>query len=392
MGRASKPFRPLALMKSSGSDVQRPKGRLLTGGVAVVADPHLRRVSLHQPRLLLGEGRAQRGHHALHAVLAKGHGVHVALHQHQPPHRTLLRGEVQRVEAHALVEHRRLRRVQVLGLGVAHGPPAKAQHPALGVDDGKHHPPAEHVEKLVLPADHQTRLLQEARLVALLLQMMQKAVPAFGRSSEAEAADVRIVEAAPVEVVQGVRALVCPQQSVEEFGGGTIRFIHLLPFVAADANLPRLGASLRKLHVGALRQEPHRVHELHPLQIHHKVDDRAALMAAKAVVELGFGVHGEGRRLLVVERATAPETAALLLEGDVFGDHFLQADAASQLLQPGVRQSSAHVILPFFFLYVALVSAAVTVHVLFAGCGVFPASILQIPQEIHGCAETRRRD
>ena len=229
--------------------------------------------------------------------------------------------------------------IEVLRLGVAHGAAAEAQHLALGVDDGKHHPAPEHIEGASVPADGQPGLLQELRLEALLPQVGYQSVPAPGRRPQAKAADVGIVQSPAVEIIQRLGALPCPKQGMIVPSRQPVRFIHAVALVAGRSGVPRPAFPGGHLHVGAVGQQPHGVHELHPLHIHHEVDDRAALVAAEAVVHLRLGVHAEGGRLFIVERTASPVAPPLLLQGNIFGNHFLQAGPAAKLVQPGLKLS-----------------------------------------------------
>ena len=126
-------------------NVERAQNGVLAGVIAVVSDVYKRHIALHQAGLLGRERRAQRGHRAHNARLREADDIHVPFYQHQTA-RAAPPQAVEPVKVIALVEHRRVRRVEVLGLFVAHGPAAKANDLLIGADDGKHHPAAEHVE------------------------------------------------------------------------------------------------------------------------------------------------------------------------------------------------------------------------------------------------------
>ena len=57
------------------------------------------------------------------------------------------------------------------------------------------------------------------------------------------------------------------------------------------------------------------------LQFHHKFENVAAHAAAEAMVNLPHGMHGEGRRLFLMERTQAGEILPGLFQADVFADH-----------------------------------------------------------------------
>ena len=66
------------------------------------------------------------------------------------------------------------------------------------------------------------------------------------------------------------------------------------------------------------------------------MDDGAALMAAKAIIQLTFGIDAERRGLLVMERAASPESLALLLQGHIFPYDFLYGNPGTQIIEPSV--------------------------------------------------------
>ena len=315
-------------------DVQRPQRRLLPGGVAIVADPHLGGIALHQARLFLGQRRAQRGDHALHAVLAQGDGVHVALHQHQMAAGALLLGEVEGVEALPLVEHRRIGGVEVLGLRVAQRPAAETQHLALRADDGKDGPAAKHVVNAALAAHDEAGALQRLFVKALPGQVFEGGVPAAGGEAEAEMADIRVGKAAFIEVGKRLRALPRPQCGVKKTRRRDVGLVDALALVRADGVCPR--RALRQRQMRALRQQLDGLRKVQPLHLHHELYDRAALVTAEAVEELRFRIHGKGWCFFIVERTQAPAAAALALERNVFGNDLLNADARTQFVQPCV--------------------------------------------------------
>ena len=109
---------------------------------------------------LRGQGGAQGGHRAVKARLVEGDGVHIPLRQDHPPRPGLL-GDVQGKYIAALVVHRRVRRVEVLGGGVVHHPAAEADDLAPDVDDGEHDPvPKPVIDPAVLIAHRKTGVQQ----------------------------------------------------------------------------------------------------------------------------------------------------------------------------------------------------------------------------------------
>lgn len=256
----------------------------------------------------------------------------------RPASRSLAR-KVQRVEPLTLVEHRRVRRIEILRLRVAHRAPAKAQHLSLRVDDGKDGAPAEHIVRAAVPLHREPRAPQKFRVKALFAQMADQRVPAARRGPKPEAADVRIVQSAPVEVIERLRALFRPQERMKISGCRDVRLVDAFLFLRAERSLlAALAAALGQRQMRALRQILHGLLKFHALHFHDEIQRGSALVAAETIVELRFGVHRKGRRLFIVEGATAPEAAALLLERDVFGHELFQIDPRAQLIQKRIRK------------------------------------------------------
>ncbi len=57
------------------------------------------------------------------------------------------------------------------------------------------------------------------------------------------------------------------------------------------------------------------------VHFHHEFEDVPARAAAEAVINLSHWMHGERRRLFLVERAQPREILASLLQANVFADH-----------------------------------------------------------------------
>ena len=137
------------------------RDRLLTRGVRVLAEQHLRRQPLERVELAVGQRRPHRAHRLGDPGLAQRDHVRVALHEHEPSRaRRGGPGEVGAVDQAALVEELGLRRVEVLRLVVrGERPRAEPEHVPLGIGEREHDPPAEPVEQpaAVAPARRQPR-------------------------------------------------------------------------------------------------------------------------------------------------------------------------------------------------------------------------------------------
>ena len=302
-------------------NIQRAQRRLAPRAVAVVADPDLRRVALHQPRLFLCQRRAQRGDDARDAVLQKRHRVHIPFHEYQPFEPMLLTGEVQRVETVSLVEHRRVRRVQVLGIAVAHDAPAKAEHLSLRVQDGKDDALAEHIVPAPVPLAAEPRRVDHLVVEPGLLQRAIQRIAAVRRRAKAEAANVAVRQTAGVQILER-----------------HARFINLLAQLPVSVLRDGRFQPVRHRHVRPVGQKLHRLHEFQVIVLHNESYDIAALVATKAVKHLTVGVHLEGRRLFVMERATGPQVSAFSLQLHALADDLFDAHMGTKLIQPCGRK------------------------------------------------------
>ena len=126
-------------------DFKAPLDGVLARLVPVVGQVYLRGEPFQQPGLLVGERRAKGRHRADHARLTDGHHVHISFHQQDAFQVPLFPDQVDGVYALALVEHRRVGSVQVLGLCVVQGAPAEAQYVSVLIYNGKHGAAAEHI-------------------------------------------------------------------------------------------------------------------------------------------------------------------------------------------------------------------------------------------------------
>ena len=133
-------------------------------------------------------------------------------------------------------------------------------------------------------------------------------------------------------------------------GGNHGCFVNALSLLRSDErfSIPR-GFCLRKRHVNALRKVLDRLLKLHALHVHDEIEHSAALVAAKAVIQLAFAVDTEGRRLFIMKRTQAPKSFSLLLQADVFADDLFNGHPAPQLFQPRIRKPCCHFV-PFIIL------------------------------------------
>ena len=258
--------------------------------VAVVGDDRVLEVAGQQLGVLRGQRGAQGGHRAVKARLVEGDGVHIPLRQDHPPRPGLL-GDVQGKYIAALVVHRRVRRVEVLGGGVIHHPAAEADHVPPDVDDREHDPVSEAViDAAVLVAHRQPGVQQVGLVPPLLRQGRQQTVPAVGGEAQSEPGQGPPAQPAPLKVGQPRRPLRGVQPLVEHPGRRLVDGQQLFPpLLHAGAE----AAGVRHLQVHPLGQHSHRVPEGQAVQLHDEVDGPAALPAAEALEDLL--VRGDGK-------------------------------------------------------------------------------------------------
>ena len=196
-------------------------GGAAAGGVAVEAEHRLVRHLPEQNELLGGERGAERRDRRLEA--GAHHGDHVDIAFDRDHRRALVRGGARGgdvVERRALVEERRLRRVEVFRLRVlleraaAEGDDAAAQ-----IGDRKHHAVAEAVvgHRDVVARDQQPRLDHVLDRYAFLAEMLLEREALGRRIAEAELELRRRIEPAVGEIAARLGAGARGERRLEEF-------------------------------------------------------------------------------------------------------------------------------------------------------------------------------
>ena len=262
--------------------------------------------------MLRGQGGAKRGHRAVKARLMEGDGIHIPLRQDDPACLGLF-GDVQGEHVAALVVHRGVRGVEVLGGGVVHHPATEADDLAPDVDDREHDPvPEPVIDPAVLIVHRQTGVQQVPLVIALLSQLLDQGVPAVGSKAQAEAGEGPAGQAAPLQIGQPLHPLRGVQPAVKGAGGLLVDGQQLLTALLGSGGI----AAVRHLQPSPLGQKGHRVPKGEVVQFHHKVDGPAPLAAAEAFIDLFVGRHREGGGLFAVKGAQAPVISALFRESD----------------------------------------------------------------------------
>ena len=326
---------------------------MLPGCIAVIAQINLRGIAFQQPRLLIRQRRAQRGHHPPDTELGQAHHVHVTLYQNHPVQIPLLPKQVGGKNALPLIEYRGIRGIQVLGFPLAQNPPSKGQHIAILIDNWKNRPVAEHIKsppwlgRRILCcrnsfADYrQPRQLQLLQTESLFLQMLRQRIPALGRRSQAELPDHTVAESPLPQVCQRSSPGRAEEGFMEEPGRLPVGIQQPFPlapppFVVLVLDHPGQG------HVRPLRQLLHRFRKSQMLHIHQEGKDIPACLASEAVIQLRLPVHGEGGGLFPVKGTQAPVFPSVFLQRYISADDLHKIAPASQLIQPPCGISGRH--------------------------------------------------
>ncbi len=238
------------------------------------------------------------------------------------------------VEEALLLEDRRLRRVQVLGLAVRpERPPAESDRAAPLIAQDEEKTVAETVVRARLPV---LSRLEEAGLDEQALgiggqERPRERVPGVRRAAQRQ--PLRQV-GGHVPFLQVLRRLVAGLAQlllVEAVGGGE-RVEELLPAVVAGT----AGHAARNRDAEARGERFDRLREIEPVHLPDEVDDVASGPATEAVVETLLPIHREGRRALVVEGTETLPGAPRLLQARVLADDLHDVRRAAELRHHGV--------------------------------------------------------
>ena len=190
------------------------------------------------------------------------------------------------------------------------------------------------VQITLLAALDQPGMFQFLLGKAAAAQIVEQAVKAVRRITEAEPADGRIGQAALLPPVGA--------------GGGGLRrlgvelLIKIPGGAAVNFQKPLAGAGflvilLRHGHPGAGGQLLDGLHIAQVVVFAHKGDGVPRRAAAKAIVALGLRIHHEGRRFFVVERAQSGGGAAAAAQLDILADQILNVVAPHHFLNVFLR-------------------------------------------------------
>ena len=252
------------------------------------------------------------------AELGEGHDVHVAFHHHEPggPAPPAAQRLVLAVELPALVEHRPVRRVEVLRLPFPDDPAAEPDDPPPAIADREHHPvPEPIVAPARVPADDEAGAFERIR--ARVAERRRQPLPAGRRESEIEPRRELARQPPGLQVFDrtGPRRVLpelAPEVPVRPLERRVDELEVSRPFAPLPLPLPRFRAGTRPryFHADAGGELFHRIDEPEAVELHQEGDRGAARPASEAVVDLLLAAYAERRGLFLVERAAPEEVAA----------------------------------------------------------------------------------
>ena len=287
--------------------------RMLTGGVAVEHAHDGLSEARQRADVVCGERGAQCRHRVGEAGLMHRDDVHVALgHDGETARGDALLRIIEGEHVLGLVEHARLARVEVLGLGISHHAAAKADAAALLVVDGKHHAVEEAVAEAATARDAKVSSLKLAAREARLLKLAHDGHGRVGIAEMPARADVRVEPTAREVGTRGGGAVTPPAH--EAGGERGLGSLERVDHARALGPAPRRTLALFDVDVGSLREEANGVEEVEALALHNVVEHVATRVATETVPQASRRRHVKRRALLVVKRAATPEVATPLPE------------------------------------------------------------------------------
>ena len=293
------------------------EGGAQAGFVGVVQQDHVGRVAAQQHALVGAQSGAERGRDLFDPRQRQPQHVEIPFDEDGAlrfAHRVLRHVEV--VEQLALVEDRRVRRIQVLGLPFPENPTAEAHDAAAQVVNREQEPapePGHHAPVLLLLAC-QARFEQHLVPHAQSFHCIEEC-GAAGGVAQTEQVGACDVDVAALEI------------ATRDLGFGMLAQLAGEPVLGDShgreqglAGVRAAGAALGDRDADAPGHFAHGGRVVHPQAFHIEGEDVARLVADEAVEHSLLGDHSEIAVLAAVERARAAEVAAGPLELDVFTD------------------------------------------------------------------------
>ncbi len=316
----------------------RPRGGALARAVAIETEGRFRHQAPEFAHLVFRQSRTQRRHGLGESGLGQCNHVHIPFgHDDLAGIARRAQRLAQAIERASLVEERGLRRVQVFRLALAQDAPAKGDHPAAAVGDGKDHPAAHAIEDMTVVAlADQAGLDGKLQRDARLGQRIAQRRTTIGRVAQAKSPNSCITQTPALQVVQRLAStrrlqllLVPGSRRFHGRDQGRLALAAFALFGRGDGDRQ-----------SRLACEPfHRVGKAQAVAAHDETDDIAMGPAAEAMKETLLVAHGEGGRLFVMEgtetRLLAPASGQL----DLAGNDIHQGNALAQLVEERGRET-----------------------------------------------------
>ncbi len=321
----------LAGFQQRQRSLRRPAGGPLARGIAIETQHRLVRHAPQQLDLAFGQRGAERRDRRADPGANQRDHIHIAFRHHDAAlfaRRRPCRRHV--VEHLALVEERRIRRVEIFGLLVGlQRPRAESDGPAAPVGDREHYPSAETVVggAAILGPDQQPGLDQHRLIDRLTQQSGLQRAARIRRVTQPERRNRLLVQPAPRQVLPPLAGL---ERAFEKRAS---RLHHL------DQGRPRLlprallRRRLRHLDPRLPGQPLDRFRERQILRPHQKPKLVPMGPAPEAVVEAFGFIDKKAGRLFVVEGAEAGELVAFPDQLDAAADQRGEADAVADFIQ-----------------------------------------------------------
>jgi hypothetical protein len=322
--------------------VRRLEGRSPAGTVAVQAHHRLAAGAPQQLQLILGDRRAQRGDTMFQPGPRQRDDVQITLRHDQAANvllgigRRLARLGIA-VEDRALVEDRRLRRVEIFRPRLfGQRPSAKRHQPPARIMDGEHDAVAETViGRAIVRLDQQAAFDEIAHRRPRRDQLVLQPGAAVRGKADAEALAVLAVETAAFQIAPRRFAPGAEQGALE------MRLRGLHPFhqrLAVNLLFCGLRVRLRQAQPRLPGQTLGRLHEGQALDLFQPGEDIAMLARGKAVVKSLVVIDEEGGRAFLLERGQADKLAALAFQLHGAADQVRRADPRLDLVDEIVIQ------------------------------------------------------
>ena len=249
-----------------------------------------------------------------------GNYIHIALAQNNIS-ASGCPGKIQPVQISSFVKHRRLRRIQILGLTVSHNTAPEADHPVVQILNGVHDPVPELADKPVLLGDRgQPCLPDQLVRKSLASQVLYQLGPVFPRIAQAKLMNGLMGQLPLFQIFPPFFASGAAELEIEKLCRLLIDLQKPGSFSFPPSDL-LVVLYLRQRYAGPVRQQLHRLGKGVILIIHHKSIYISSCPAAETVIHLFCTVHRKGRCLLVMKGTAAPMVAPFFLKLYISRDH-----------------------------------------------------------------------